>query len=277
MDASPTVRHRRLAAELRRLRERADLSQVEAAALAGFSRPNLIRIEKAQKLTSVSEVESVLDAYGVQDQLRFALVQLARDILKRGWWTAYGDVLSDSFAELEDAAKRIRMWMLETVPGLLQTADYARALIRSGIDDPAEIERRLEARQHRQAVLSRENAPTLDVLLHEMALRAPVGGNDVIRGQLAALRTSSRHPNVSVRVLPMSAGVRPGLGEGSFTIFDFPAPIDPGVIHLDSVAGSLYVEDVRQVTRCVEMYEQIADACLSETESAELMSALIEE
>lgn len=237
----------------------------------------MVRVERAQTALSVSDVERILETYGGNNEaLKLALIQVARDIRKRGWWTAYGDVLPDSFAELEDAAKKIRTWQLEVVPGLLQTEDYARELIRTGSDE-AETDRRVQARLMRQTVLSRQNAPTLEVLLHEMALRSPVGGRDVIRTQLASLRSSARRPNISVRVLPATAGVRPGLGEGSFTMFGFPEPVDLDVVHLETVGGDLYLEEIEQVRSCSVKYERIADACKSEEESAEFISALIKE
>jgi transcriptional regulator with XRE-family HTH domain len=276
-ETSPTVRHRRLAAELRRLRENAGLSPEHAAAAIGWSRPKLVKIELAQSPLSVADVERILSAYGGEDSLKLALVQLARDIHKRGWWTAYGDVLSQSFAELEDAAYRIRSLQLEIVPGLLQTPDYARELIRSVTSDEEEIARRLEARRHRQTVLARHNAPALEVVLHEAVLRSQIGGPDVIREQLAELHLAATRPNISIRILPMSTGVRPGLGEGSFAIFDFPGPMAFGVVHLDSVAGSVYVEDLAQVERCNVVYDSNTDVCLSVEESAAFMAALNKE
>jgi hypothetical protein len=253
------------------------LQQAQAASILGWSRAKLVKIERAQAVPTVADVEAILNAYSGEDGLKLALLQLAKDVRKRGWWTAYGDVLSESFAQLEDAASAIRSWQLEIVPGLLQTEDYARALIRAVTGNEEEVDRRLEARLMRQTVLSRQGAPTMHVLLHESVLRTPIGGRDVIRSQLAALRTAGRRHNVSVRVLPNSVGVRPGMGEGSFTIFDFPEPMDVGVTHLESVAGDVYVEDAKHVERCNVMYERITDASLSEEDSAELISAFIEE
>jgi transcriptional regulator with XRE-family HTH domain len=276
-ETSPTVRHRRLAAELRRLRENAGLSPEHAAAAIGWSRPKLVKLELAQAVPSVADVEAILEAYGGEDRLKFALLQLARDVRKRGWWTAYGEVLSESFAQLEDAASSIRSWQLEVVPGLLQTEDYIRHLALTGSRDKDTVDRRVQARLMRQTVLTRHDAPTLEVLLHEAALRSQVGGRDVIRTQLAALRTSSLRANVSIRVMPATVGIRPAIGEGSFTIFDFAEPLAGGVVHLDTVAGDLYVEDLEQVRRCNLVYDRIADVCLSVEESAAFMAALIEE
>lgn len=276
-DTSPTVRHRRLAAELRRLRERAELTPARAAAALGWSRPKLVQVETAKGRLTPAEVERIINAYGSDDALAPVLLQLARDIHKRGWWTAYGGVLPESFAELEDAAKSIRALTLEIVPGLLQTADYARELIRATTNDETVVGQRLEARQHRQTVLYRQNAPTLDVLLHEAVLRAQIGDSDIMRTQLAALRTMGQRPNISVRVLRTPAGVRRGIGKGSFTIFGFPEAIDFDVVHLETVLGDIYGEDIEQVRRCNVEFEDTAEVCLSEEESADLITALIEE
>jgi hypothetical protein len=202
---------------------------------------------------------------------------LARDIHKRGWWAAFEGVLPESFAELEDAADSIRALALEIVPGLLQTADYARELIRATTDDGNVVEARLEARQHRQTVLHRQNAPTLDVLLHEAVLRAEIGSVEVMRAQLAALRTLGHRPNISVRILRTSVGIRRGIGKGAFTIFGFPEANDFDVVHLETVLGDIYGEDIEQVRRCNVEFEDTAEACLSVEESAEMISALIEE
>lgn len=276
-DTSPTVRHRRLAAELRRLRERAELTPARAAAALGWSRPKLVQIETAKGRLTPAEVERIISAYGSDDALAPVLLQLARDIHKRGWWTAFEGVLPESFAELEDAADSIRALALEIVPGLLQTVDYARELIRATTEDENVVEARAAARQHRQTVLHRQNAPSLDVLLHEAVLRSQIGDSDIMRTQLAALRTMGRHPNISVRVLRTSGGVRRGIGKGAFTIFGFPEATDFDVVHLETVLGDIYGEDIEQVRRCNVEFEDTAEACLSVEESAELITALIEE
>lgn len=274
---SPTVRHRRLAAELRRLREAAELSPPAAASALGWSRSKLTRFETADTRPQPSDVADMLGLYGGDDALKLALMQLARDIRTRGWWSAYSDVLAGSFAELENDADQIRSWNPQIVHGLLQTQDYARTLIRGYSTDVAEVNRRLQAREHRKAVLAREDAPSLSLVLDEAVLRRPVGGPEVMRGQLRALLEAGERSNVSVRVMPTSAGWYPSIGEGSFTLFGFPRPIDLDVAYLETVAGGIYVEDVGEVRRCSVRYDELSDSALSENDSAVLIRAITKE
>lgn len=276
-DNSPTVRQRRLAAELRKLREHADITPEAAAAALGWSRPKLVKIETSKRLPTTADVDRILNLYGGDEAKKLTLAQLARDIHKRGWWTAYDDILSGSFAELEDDASSIRIWQVELVPGLLQTEDYASALIRSlGLPDDV-ADRRLQARMIRKALLARKEAPNVSVVLSETVLRRPVGGSAVMRGQLQALTTATNRPNISVRVLPISVGIYPGLGGGSFTVFGFPRAIDLDVVYLETVAGGMYVEEIEQVKRCSLQFDRIAASALSDEESTAFIAALAQE
>ncbi|HEX6472955.1 MAG TPA: helix-turn-helix transcriptional regulator [Streptosporangiaceae bacterium] len=276
-EQSPTVRHRRLAGELRRLRERAGMTPEQAAAALGWSRPKLVRVETAKTRPKPADVAAALDLYGGPDELKLALMEAARNVRRRGWWSAYDDVLAGSYAELEDDAAEIRSWQVQVIHGLLQTQEYARTLIRNHSADEQEVDRRVQARMMRQTLLARQNAPALQVLIEEAVLRRPVGGVEVMRGQLDALLRAHLRPNVSIRVVPMSVGIYPSLGEGSFTIFSFPRPIDPDVVYLESVAGGVYLEDVEQVRRCGATFDNIADVALSDEESAALIAAIAEE
>jgi transcriptional regulator with XRE-family HTH domain len=274
---SPTVRHRRLAAELRRRREAARLSPEQVAAALGWSRPKLVRFETAKTRPQPADVAEMLGLYGGDEALKLALMQLARDVRTRGWWSAYDDVLAGSFAELENDASLIRSWQVEVIHGLLQTPDYARTLIRGDATDDAEIDRRLQAREHRKAVLARENAPTLDFIVDEAVLRRPIGGAKVMRGQLAALLEAGERPNVSIRVLPISVGRYPSIGNGSFTVFAFPRPIELDVVFLESTLGGVYGEDAEQVHRCNVIFDRISEHALSEDQSAARIRDIIEE
>lgn len=275
-DHSPTVRHRRLGAELRRLREHAGMNPETAAAALGWSRPKLVKFETAARRPSAAEVAEMLDLYGGDDAIKLAVMQLTRDIHKRGWWSAYDDVLSGSYAELEDLATGIRSWQTQVIPGLLQTEDYALALIRSGDPrDEDEVNQRLRARMTRRTLLARQNAPTFTALLDEGLLRRPIGGPTVMRRQLEALLEVGSRPNVAVRVLPTSVGLHAAIGEGSFIVFDFHD--DPSVVYLETVAGGIYVEDAQQVTRCTVAIDRIEDAALDEEESAAFIAALSKE
>jgi transcriptional regulator with XRE-family HTH domain len=276
-DHTPTVRARRLGAELRRLREHAGLSPDDAARAVTWSRPKLNKFETAARRPTLSEVETLLDLYGASGPVRLALMQLARDIHKRGWWSAYDDVLTPAFAELEDQATRILTWQTQIIPGLLQTEDFMLALLGSGGGlDEYEIKQRREARLLRQARLIRHDAPRLDVVLDEAILRRKIGGDDVMGGQLAALLDAAARPNVSLRVLATDAGLYPAIGEGSFVIFELGLE-DPAVLYLETIIGGLIVEDIERVTRCNVTFRGIEDAALSEEESAALITAIINE
>ena len=278
IDHGPTARHRRLAAELRRLREEARLTPEATSGLLGWSRPKLVRIETAKGRPTVADVERILDVYGTDYATRAALLQLTRDIRTRGWWAAFGDVLAGGYAELEDAADRIRTWQTEVVPGLLQIPDYARVLITGEfLDDQAEIDRRLQARVARRARLARTDAPELDFLVAEEVLRRPVGGPAVMASQLTALMEAARHPSVAIRIVPMAHGLRPGLGEGSVDIFEFSSPLELDTAHVETMGGSMYIEDVAQVHRCTSVLDRIADVALSQEDSVALIAAIREE
>lgn len=277
-DNSPTVRHRRLAAELRRLRENADLTPERASAALGWSRPKLVKFETARTAPSPGDVAAMLELYGAPETFKIALMQLSRDVRKRGWWAAYDDVLPPSYAELEDDAVEIRSWQVQAVPGLLQTDDYALALILlSNPDDSEESHlRRLQARMARRTVLTRQSAPTLRAVIDESALLRPIGGREVMRRQLIALLEAAERPHVHLQVVPTVQADFPGV-EGSFVVLSFGGPIVLDVAYLKSVAGDIYVEDVEQVRRCGAKFDRISEAALPETESAALIEALVRE
>lgn len=278
IDHGPTARHRRLAAELRRLREHAELTPETAAGILGWSRTKLVRIETAKTMPSVADVGHILETYGGPAAIRAALLELARDIRTRGWWASYGDVLAGSYAQLEDAADRIRSWQTEVPPGLLQTEEYARTLIEGEYpDDGAEVDRRLQARMTRRARLARADAPALDVILAEEVLRRPVGGPRVMAGQLAALLEAAERPNASIRVVPTGIGYRPALGQGSVVLFQFSAPLELDTAYVETVGGGMYIEDIRQVQMCSVTLDRITDVALTVQESAALIAAVREE
>jgi transcriptional regulator with XRE-family HTH domain len=273
IEYGPTARHRRLAAELRRRRESAGLTPEVAAGAVSWSRPKLVRIETASRMPSVADVERLLDVYGCDSAVRAALIQLARDIRTRGWWASYDDVIGGSYAELEDAAHRIRSWQPEAVPGLLQTDEYARAVFAVAHEDPGEVDRRVQARATRRARLTRSDAPELDVVVAEEVLRRPVGGPAVMAQQLRSLVEAGSQPNVDIRVVPVAAD-RPALGQGSVVVFEFDAAVELDVAYIETIAGGMYVEDMAQVERCTVTFDRIAGAALSVDSSAALIDSI---
>ncbi|MFC5749518.1 helix-turn-helix domain-containing protein [Actinomadura rugatobispora] len=277
-EQSPTVRHRRLARQLREARKRSGMSMEAAAAALGWSRPKLVRFETAKTRPTAADVAAMLDLYGGGEAIKLALVQLAKDIRKRGWWSAFNDVLAGSFAELEDDAVRIRTWQVQFVPGLLQISDYALALIR--VSSPEETEeihlRRLQARMARRTILERQEGASLAVVLDEAVLRRPVGGAEVMARQLDALVNEAKKTNVSLSVLPAASGEHAGM-DGPFVILSFEGQLDPEVVYLEGMGGEIYVEDVGQVNRCNVRFDRLSDQALSEEDSARLIVDIAKE
>jgi transcriptional regulator with XRE-family HTH domain len=271
-----TIRSRRLGQRLRSLRERTGLTPEEAASRLGWSRPKLVRFETATQVPKAGDVTALCELYGAASDERALVTQLASEAGKRGWWTAYGDVFTGSYVADEAEAAHIRTWQPLLIPGLLQTEQYAWAVIQAGrADSPDDAQRRVMARMARRTLLSRPDAPQLDALIDEAALRRPVGGPDVMCEQLRELLRP--RPNVSIRIVPFRAGVHPGL-EGGFVLLDFPPDTSfPTEVYAESIAGDLYPESTDQIARISLAYERIGQAALTPDESATLIRQIIEE
>ncbi|WP_433445700.1 helix-turn-helix domain-containing protein [Nonomuraea sp. CA-141351] len=234
----------RLARELRQLREQAGLTAESAADRLGWSRYKVTRIETCKTRPTPLDVAAALNVYDAAASARAALMRLAHEARNssRAWWTKYGDVLTGAFVGLEDAAAAIRSWQPQLVPGLLQTEEYARAVISvlRPEDSPELIERRVLARMRRRELLDRDDAPRLQAVISEASLVRPIGGWRTMGEQLRALATEER-PNVELRVLPFDIGAHPGL-EGPFVILGFPKDVYPDVVYLDHINDDVLVE-----------------------------------
>ena len=275
---SLSVRARRLATELKTLRENSGLSVEQAAAQLGWSYSKLNRFENGRAVPPQKAVAHILDLYGVADGKRDSLFRLARDAGERGWWEDLG-VFTGSYVGLEDAASVIRSWQPLLIPGLLQTEDYARAVIQTGNPHlgSTEIEKRVKARIARQTLLSRPDAPEFHAIIGKAALLHEVGGTIVMREQLRKLDAiPSKRPNVTVQVLPFSAGACVGL-EGSFTHFEFPEAIDPAVSCIEDISGEKYIESAEGNRRIRLAFDRISDAALTPEESAALIVDMAKE
>jgi transcriptional regulator with XRE-family HTH domain len=251
---TPTGRRRRLGAELRRLREDAGLTIDRVAEALECSQSKVSRIETGQVSATPRDVRDMLELYRVSEAQREAMVQIAREARQRGWWQTFVDVPDGvpAYVGLEVAATSIDIYMSLIVPALLQTADYARAVIGAVRPDlPAsEIDRRVELRVRRQALLDQERPPSLRVLLDDTVLRRPA---------------------VTVQVLPVEAGAHAGM-DGPFTIFGYPAPAERDVVALDSAADALYLERPDDVRRYRRVFELLLPAALTPEESAALIA-----
>jgi hypothetical protein len=261
------------------LRADVGLAIEAAAAQLSWSRFKVSRIEKAQTKPTVADLRAMLDLYGVDNARRAALIELHKNAWRRGWWTDYSDVFRGSYVALEDDAATIEEWSPQLIPGLLQTDDYARAVIRASLPgDEVAVQRRVQARSARRTLLGRTDppAPAFTAIIDEAALRRPIGGPDVIRGQLRALLDVTRRPNVTLRVLPYAAGANPGL-DGPFIILSFPEQLAPDVAYVETKGGDIYAESAADVRRFRVDFETIWAAALDLEGSAEFIAAIAEE
>jgi hypothetical protein len=249
-----------------------------AAQKLEWSEPKLWRIETGRAALRSLDVEAMCRIYGAPPELTEALMGLAKETKARGWWHAYGDVIPEGFdvyIGLEEAVSELDWYESELVPGLLQTADYARTLIRAyfpDIDDE-EVNRRVQVRTARQALLRRTTAPPqLRVVLNETILRRPVGGQAVMAEQLRQLARAADLPAVFLRVVPFSAGFHDGVLSGPFEILRFPLNSDgqdsePPTVFADGFTGDLYLDKPAEVDRHAVAFAAIWDAALDEARS----------
>lgn len=279
--ASPTVRRRRLAAELRRLRERLDLTGEEVAESLGWSAAKISRIETAKTGARPTDVRKLLELYGVEAGHREELLTLAREAERKGWWEAYSNSLSSkyhAYIGLEAEAESVQQWATELVPGLLQTAAYARqtivALQNIASIPPRQIEARVETRQLRQQVLTREKPLELSVILDESVLRRRFGDNSLMRAQLNQLVETAQLPNVTVCVLPLDRG---HLGVSNFTLMRFAPAYDIAlhdVVYVEQLTSGFYFEDELDTFRYSLAFEHLTTAALDPAKSIELIECL---
>jgi transcriptional regulator with XRE-family HTH domain len=271
---TPTGRRRRLGAELRRLREEAGLTIDRVAEVLECSPSKVSRIETGQVSATPRDVRDMLGLYRVDDERLEAMVQVAREARQRGWWQKFVDVPDGvpAYVGLEAAATSIDVYMSLIVPALLQTPDYARAVIAAVRPDlPAsEIDRRVELRLRRQELLDQERPPVMRVLLDDTLLRRPVGGPAVLAAQRRRLLADADRPAITIQVLEVAAGAHAGM-DGPFTIFGFPAPAERDVVALDSAADALYLEGPEDVARYRRVFELLLPTARSPGDSAAII------
>jgi transcriptional regulator with XRE-family HTH domain len=281
IEHSPTVRRRRLALELRRLREAAKLTCEEVADHLECSASKISRVETGRVSVSPRDVRDMLELYGVPVAQRESLVQLARDSRQKGWWHAFSDTMQPQFATyvgLESAASEIRIYEVSLIPELLQTEDYARAVIRSGMmSSPSDdIDRQVALRMARQPAITRDDPPKVWAVLDEAALRRQVGGPGLMRLQLEHLLAQASLPNVALQVIPFGGGAHPAMGR-PFIILVFPERVDTDVVYLEDLTSALYVEDVAEVDRYNVFFNHLRATALSFDDSSALITSVLKE
>jgi transcriptional regulator with XRE-family HTH domain len=263
---------RELGAELRRLR--ADRKGAAVARALGWSESKLSRIETARIGISDADLERLLEQIEAPAEDRVRLRELARRGRARVWWTPYRSSLPEPYDEylaLEAEAWMLCEWEAQVVPGLLQTDEYARAVIEAGADraDPGVIETRVRLRMNRQTVLSSVGAPRLCAVLDEAVLHREIGGRAVLRRQLQRLFDACGRPGIELRVLPFSAGVHGALA-GSFLIFEFHDR--PAIVHSEGLTGGVFRAREAELAVYRKAFADLRSRALSPIDSRELIA-----
>lgn len=282
-----TVPRRQLGRYLRDLRNRAGLTVKDAARGLEWSETKIWRIETGQTSLRSFDVEVMCRVYRVESDMTAALMGLAKETKARGWWQAYGDAVPewfDLYVGLEAAASRLFFYGQELVPGLFQTAEYARTVIAADHPEESdeEVSRRVSLRMARQALVRRTiDPPALQVALNESVLRRTVGGHQVMAAQLERLAEASELPNVSLRVVPFAAGFHPGVLSGSFVILRFPLngggqESEPPTVYADLYTGALYLDKPSEIDRYSGAYAGIWQHALDEEASRALIQQAAE-
>ncbi|MEV6183045.1 helix-turn-helix transcriptional regulator [Streptomyces sp. NPDC052015] len=277
----PTVRRRQLGAELRRLREQAGRRIEDTATHLECSMSKISRVETGQAPIKARDVRDLLEWYGVTDPLRIETVmQIHRDAQQQGWWAHYGEVLPSgmaTYAGLEADARVLRSYESTFVHGLLQTEDYARAVIAAvRPNEPHEVDQLVRFRKERQALLTRRPDPLeLWVVMEESALRRPVGGTEVMAAQLHHLIEAARLPNVTLQVMPTAKGAHAALA-GTFSLLEF-EPHTPTVVYVDSIAGNVYLEKERDVRTFIQTFDLLRAAAPDPQEAPATLERIAEE
>jgi transcriptional regulator with XRE-family HTH domain len=264
--------------ELRRLREAAGVTIDAVADRLECSSSKISRIETGHSGATPRDVRDMLAVYGVSGPAAEDLVQVAREARQKGWWHLYGTVLTTAYVGLEAAASSIRAYEAQVIPGLLQVEDYARAMICEARPDisEAEVDRRVQVRMARQSLLTQDEPLQLCVVLDEAAFHRLVGGADVMRQQVDHLTRMSKLPNITLQVLPFSAGTHAGM-DGSFAILGYEEPADPDVVFASNAAGGLFLEKEEELHRYHVIFDQLQRSALAPEESMALLASRVRE
>jgi transcriptional regulator with XRE-family HTH domain len=278
----PTVQRMLVGTQLRRLRTEAGLSREQAGEAIRASEWKIHRLENGQVGFKERDIIDLLRLYGVTDPTEVAeFVALAREANSPGWWQHYGDVLPRwfrTYVDLESAATLIRSYEGQFIPGLLQTDDYMRAVVQGGDLDQSseEVGRRVRLRMARQILLTREQPPRLWAVVDEAALRRPVGGPEVMRGQLERLIEATKLPNVTLQVLPFDAGAHPAM-VGSFSVLRFPEEELPDMVYLEHLTSALYLNKPEEVDHYLHVMESICVRAAPPDQTVALLDKILEE
>jgi len=280
--SGPTALRIALGAQLRRLREASSITTAEAGEAIRATHSKISRLERGRSGAKQRDVADLLNLYGVTDDTeREQLLILARQANAPGWWQQYSDILPkwfELYVGLEKAASIIRTYEVQFVHGLMQTEDYARAviLIANAHAPAAEVDRRVSLRMRRQQLLFQPDAPELWAVLDEAALRRPPDGPKVMRAQLEHLLQITDLPNVTLQIVSFQAGPHAAAG-GSFTILRFPDPDLPDLVYLEQLNSALYLDQPADVMDYVTVMDQLCVQAATGAASKDMLRALLKQ
>ena len=278
----PTALRIALGAHLRRLREASCITPAQAGDAIRATNSKISRLERGRSAAKQRDIADLLTLYGVTDEAeREQVLSLARQASTPGWWQQYNDILPrwfELYVGLEKAASIIRTFEVQFVHGLLQTEDYARAviLIANARAPAAEIDRRVSVRMKRQQLLTQPDAPELWTVLDEAVLRRPPGGPGVMRAQLAHLLELTALPNLTLQIIPFAVGPHAAAG-GPFTILRFPEPDLPDLVYLEQLDSATYLDGPDQVAQYLSVMNEICVQALPKTASKHMLGDLLEQ
>ncbi|MEU9958501.1 helix-turn-helix transcriptional regulator [Streptomyces liliifuscus] len=281
---APSVLRMILGRQLEELRTRAGLTFEQAGAAIGVSHSTIRRMEAAKVARlRLPDAEKLLQVYGVTDQQEIdTFLKSVREANKRGWWHTYRDVLPDWFAaylSLEQAALQIRAYEAQFVHGLLQTEEYARALLGAGNPHAATeaTERRVALRMRRQELLSRPSPPRVWIVMDETVLRWPVGGPEVMRAQIDHLIAVNSLPQVTLQIMPFKNGPHPAMRAGAFHLFRFRARELPDIVYLNGLVGAVYLDKDDDVVVYREALDRLGAQATPARKTEALLGAIRKE
>ena len=279
-NVNPTVRRRRLGQELRRLRELKGMTAEEVAERLLVSQSKISRLENGRRSISQRDVRDLCGVYEVEDhRIVESLMQMAKDSRQQGWWHSFGDIPYSVYIGLETDAASLRVYDPQVVPGLLQTRQYAEALIAGALPETAaaDVEKRVQVRLRRQERITAPESPLrLWTVMDESALRRVVGNRSLMRDQLEHLVEQSQLPHVTVQVIPFEMGAHPGLN-GQYAILEFPDAADSSVVYIEGVTSDLYLEKANDVQKYSVMYEHLRAQALNPDQSRQFIADIAKE
>ncbi|MFC9425377.1 MULTISPECIES: helix-turn-helix domain-containing protein [unclassified Streptomyces] len=279
MAGSPTARRRRLAIELKKLREEHALTCNQVGKELDWSGSKVNRLETGQGRVQPSDVDALCRFYGTSDELRELLKALAKQSKTKGWWHAHGDAVPSWFSVyvgLEQAVSSLRTYQGEFIPGLLQTAEYASELSRVTPDlSPDDIPRLVDVRMRRQELLTEASPPDFWAVVHQSAILQVIGNRQVMARQLERMLEMAKLRNVTVQVLPYDAGTYPSTGP--FTVLGFPEQEDPDMVYREGLTDSVYLELPTDVSIYTKAFDHLRALALSPQRSASLIRSSMED